>query len=389
MNKINNTGVLSEQEIRKYKIIVNGKDENYQTASYDLTLGTCHYVYDKDSNHVGENSPKVNWKLMYIGDDEERKILNMRAPYYGQYESDPHSLIIPPYGSAIIELQEEIDTYSVSKKYNILVVGRFDLKLSKVYQALISQQATQVEPLYKGKLYCFIHNLSKAEVRLRRGEKIATIEFSYAGSALTPCERAQIIKAKSKEVIKKYDEVLGSTQEKMGIAEVRWFYYSDRLPKECGLNRFYTEVDQKLTETLEKTKTEFDDYVSKEQTISKLVDRVSNRIQQNTKRVEMFIMLITTVLSFGLGSLIWVFYQQLVQVTEHQKVLESIMNTCLSGETLISGMKLSFDMIPFWSVLIWITIIYAVVSGIILSLYGPEKGKQNDSKEKDVDKESA
>ena len=75
-----------------------------------------------------------------------------------------------------------------------MIVGRFDLKIKAIYKGLISQQATQVEPCYKGKLYCFIHNLTAKEIRLQREEAIATIEFSYAGASTDKEEINNIIK---------------------------------------------------------------------------------------------------------------------------------------------------------------------------------------------------
>lgn len=57
------------------------------------------------------------------------------------------------------------------------MAGRFDLKLSTIYKGLISQQATQVEPCYYGRLFCFVHNLSSKEIHLKHKDKVATIEF--------------------------------------------------------------------------------------------------------------------------------------------------------------------------------------------------------------------
>lgn len=41
-----NGGVLTEQEMRYFKVIEAPNNDSFQIASYDLRLGTCHYVFD-------------------------------------------------------------------------------------------------------------------------------------------------------------------------------------------------------------------------------------------------------------------------------------------------------------------------------------------------------
>ena len=185
-------GVLTEGEIKKLGIITNGDASCYQLTSYDLRLGSCHYIFDKSSGPSGPG-----WTLVHIGSMQQLRKLNQNviidAQKYHPPKGSRNILTIPAYGSAIVELKEVVDTYSAAVQENKLIVGRFDLKLSRVYQALISQQATQVEPLYKGRLYCFIHNLGDKQIELQEDEKIATIEFSYAGINLEEKERKEII----------------------------------------------------------------------------------------------------------------------------------------------------------------------------------------------------
>ena len=100
--------------------------------------------------------------MIYIGDANEDD-LNKNYPIAEWYKrpdgTRSRTLTIPRFGSALIQLQQIINTYDIAYEKKILIVGRFDLKLSRVHEGLISQQATQVEPCYYGKLFCFIHNL--------------------------------------------------------------------------------------------------------------------------------------------------------------------------------------------------------------------------------------
>lgn len=325
-------GVLTEGEIKKLGIITNGDASCYQLTSYDLRLGSCHYIFDKSSGPSGPG-----WTLVHIGTMQQLRKLNRNVIVDEQKYHPPKGsrniLTIPAYGSAIVELKEVVDTYSAAVQKNKLIVGRFDLKLSRVYQALISQQATQVEPLYKGRLYCFIHNLGDKQIELRENEKIATIEFSYAGTSLTEEERKDIIEKKKDEIVEKYKKSGYSGKGKLGIREVRWFYEQGRLPSDCGLNRLYGQVEQKVTSASERFDQQFSDYFEKESTLVKITDRVTDRMQAQRKNLEALVAVVTAILSLGIGSLIWMFYQELVGLMERQQFYEELLYNKLAEET--------------------------------------------------------
>lgn len=268
-------GILTGKEIICHELIVS-EDKEKQKASlkpttYDLTLGEGHYVYSGD----GVNKEK-RWKLVFIGKKERMEELNKSGAEIEKYdwpEKKRTYLTIPAYGSALIQLRETIDTYSVAKDKKVLVVGRFDLKLGNVHKGLISQQATQVEPYYRGKLFCFIHNLSNRDIELKYGEKIATIEFSYVSCFCGEQKREEIIKDLENMNREKYGD--NSYCEANGIAEIRYFRAQDKLPDDCGLlglkDRILEEIkEDEIVEKLAKS----------DSFMEKLVQKIGKKLQK-------------------------------------------------------------------------------------------------------------
>lgn len=371
--------VLTRDELKRFHLIQNSDDDSYQLTSYDLRLGSCHYVFnhptESNSSRVGSES---GWQLIHIGSDEELGRLNENSKGSLKYEVPKalrHTLTIPPYGSAIIELKEIVDTYTVAVKDSKLIVGRFDLKLSQVYQALISQQATQVEPLYRGKLYCFIHNLSGRYISLQEGDKIATIEFSYAGEQLSENERKALISKSSekKKRPKKYTISPYATKDGLGIQEVRWFYERNRLPSDCGLNGLYSDVEKRVTEAAKHFEQTFENYFEKEDNLKMIAERVQSRIREQQRNLEMLVAVVTGAASLGVGSLLWMFYQELVKLISWQ----GFINTYLSGkcEALEIGLdKITLEHSP-WLMLYIGVILIVLVAAFFIYYYTKHRGK--------------
>ncbi|MBD8896026.1 hypothetical protein IG626_08425 [Desulfovibrio desulfuricans] len=231
-------GTLTGEEMKKYSIFRSPRqceeipDKKYQATTFDLRLGEGHYLYDG-----ADATGRRKWRCVYIGEEERFQELNNNpgSEKFDRPDSDrPNTLLIPAFSSALIQLYEVVDTLTVAQREGILVVGRFDLKLSRVHQGLISQQATQVEPCYCGRLFCFLHNLSNKSIELKYKDAIATIEFSYVSCAHN-----------SVDVNKVVDDLVAhnSSEERYnkaycdgkGITDVRYFWADERLPEECGL----------------------------------------------------------------------------------------------------------------------------------------------------------
>lgn len=223
-----------EEEEEEKKEIPHDK---YQATTFDLRLGEGHYLY-------GKNSDK-KWRCIYIGEGELDAINQGCSEKFSRPEGPhPNTLTIPPFGSALVQLHEIVDTLTVAEEKKILLVGRFDLKLSNVHQGLISQQATQVEPCYRGRLFCFLHNLSSKEVKLKYKDDLATIEFSYVSCIHNEKEVDKVIASlKEKNHSKsRYNKKYCSCN---GIDDIRYFYETGKLPDECGLLSFYDMLIKK------------------------------------------------------------------------------------------------------------------------------------------------
>lgn len=279
------SGLLTGKQIKEYDLIVPIEDDNLQDASYDLTLGDRHYLYEDTGK----------WNAVFLGKSHDLikantgfspgSPLELTAPRRGGGK-----LVIPPFGSAIVQLNETIDLRTVAQKKRLLIAGRFDLKLKSIYKGIISQQATQVEPCYKGKLYCFLHNLGSQEVILEMGEPLATIEFSFVGQGLGEKIRADIIDETIKKKVAKFENSKFS-EPKEGITDIRWLYERNMLPHECGIAPIYNLVIGNVGEAVTK-------HLEKSDTIDRLVERVGNRLNEKQNMMKIVISLVATVITF-------------------------------------------------------------------------------------------
>jgi len=227
-------GVLSEDEIKKHNLVIDPKPAQFSPTVYDLSLGRFHYVYEIGNDGIAKRTAvcigtasELNQENAIAGDEFEK-----------QTGTANRSLLrIPALGAALIELHEIVDTLSVAKNPSvILITGRFDLKLSLVNRGLVSQQGTQIEPCYKGRLYCFVHNFSSEDIILTRDQKIASIEFSYVSCFCSHDKRKEVRDNLVARNNSRYKEDEYCTPGE-GIRNVR--YFSSRpdikLPEACGL----------------------------------------------------------------------------------------------------------------------------------------------------------
>lgn len=284
------SGLLSSKEIKDNKLIepMSTADELMPPASYDLTVGDRHFLYAESGS----------WQPIFLGSVDDLKKANaeidsespmwLSQPFHGG-----DRLIIPAFGSAIVQLAETIDLCTVAEKKHLLIAGRFDLKLKAIYKGLISQQATQVEPCYKGKLYCFLHNLGEQEVSLELGEKLATIEFSYVGQELKEEDRKKIIEKTIDQNKKKY--VNSPFVDEAGIKDIRWLHQCGMLPKDSGIAPIYHLVHHNLESEIEK-------YLETSDAVEKLAERVDSKMSEKQNAIKIVFALITAVITFFTGS---------------------------------------------------------------------------------------
>lgn len=371
-HSITTAGLLSKQEITKYSLIHDCEDKCLQAGSYDLRVGDRHFVFE-DSGR---------WRAIFLGEANELAQANDQLP------SDPslilqlprqgyNDLVIPPFGSAIIQLKETVDLYTVAETENLMIAGRFDLKLKAIYKGLISQQATQVEPCYKGKLYCFVHNLGSQAVKLQKNDKIATIEFSYVGQNLSKEDREKIIKDTIRANQEKYKSDK-FTFKGTGIKDVRWLK-SERLPEECGIAPIYNLVHGNIGE-------EVDKQLEKTSTIDKLAARVENRLSEKQNVFKIVLSLVVAVITFFTANFLMevnaelkYFSQELSFLIERDSELEASALEAIRGHT----QELSDVRNTMWKVsIVLLMVIVVLMFRLLRSYMRPNKEQKWERKRK-------
>ena len=66
------------------------------------------------------------------------------------------------------------------------IAARFGLSVSLFFQGIILSNGPQIDPGFRGRLFCLLFNTSSAEVQLKRGQHYATMEFMKLLEPTTP-----------------------------------------------------------------------------------------------------------------------------------------------------------------------------------------------------------
>lgn len=135
-----NRALLDKKSIEKLvlskTLLLSASIENIKPASYDLRLADSAWCQGK-----------------YITLDEKNP-----------------TLTIPKYSYVIVQAIEKAD-------FPRFIAGRFDLKVSLFFKGIILSNAPQVDPGYKGGLFCLLFNTTDIDQGLTRGQHFASIEF--------------------------------------------------------------------------------------------------------------------------------------------------------------------------------------------------------------------
>lgn len=129
-------GATIRSFVRGKALLVRADMENVQSASYDLRLGTHAWCQGK-----------------FIELDE-------RNP----------SLRIPPYSYAIVTAEEEA-------RLPRFITANYDLTVSRFMDGIILSNGPQVDPGYRGSLFCTLFNGSDVARGVTIGKHFATIQF--------------------------------------------------------------------------------------------------------------------------------------------------------------------------------------------------------------------
>ena len=136
----NDTGVLLSDAIKFYvssgKMISPFNEKNLKPAEYELT--------------VGDQAMKGGEFVRLEGVDSE--------------------LNIPPFEVVVVKTAETINLPR-------FLIARWNIRVTWAYKGLLWVGGPQVDPGFVGHLFCPLYNLSNENVKLRKGEAIAVMDF--------------------------------------------------------------------------------------------------------------------------------------------------------------------------------------------------------------------
>ena len=125
-------------------------DKNLRGSSYDLTIGEEYYV--------GQD---------FSGTKLKTEKLEPTQAFW-----------IPPHAVCFILSAEWLE---LPKE----ISAKVSLRMSYIYAGLVLTSQPPFDPGYKGRAIVMLHNLSSEPVSMRRGDRVATIEFMKLSSATT------------------------------------------------------------------------------------------------------------------------------------------------------------------------------------------------------------
>lgn len=136
---------LIELLIKNDMLLRDAKSDLVSNASYDIRLGD-EYFYSGKIEKLSSNDPFI---------------------------------MIEPYDYVIASCHE-------GANFPRDVSARFDVSVNLFCQGIILSNSTQVDPGFRGKLFCLLFNTSNKSVCLKRGEHFVTIEFQKLLEPTTP-----------------------------------------------------------------------------------------------------------------------------------------------------------------------------------------------------------
>lgn len=149
--------VLSKESIKKlckneHPLIEKYEDSNFQPSSYDISIGNQYYLYRKGKKKVKE--------MIQLLEENE-------------------SIKIPPNELCYVISKEKLNMPDD-------LVAHVSLKTDLIKKGVILAAQPPVDPLYRGKIYAMLYNLSNKEVCISKNETIMTLEFVKLDSSYKP-----------------------------------------------------------------------------------------------------------------------------------------------------------------------------------------------------------
>ena len=141
-------------------------DPNHQDAGVLLSDQIAYYARNHQLiDPFAPDDLRPAGYCLHVGD--EFMIAGQRYNFEKQKLRD---LTIEPYEVAVIKIKEKVCLPR-------FLIGRWNIKVGLAYKGLMWVGGAQVDPGFKGHLYCPIYNLSNRPVRLEQGDQLAVIDF--------------------------------------------------------------------------------------------------------------------------------------------------------------------------------------------------------------------
>ena len=175
---------IIELMIKCGMLLENANENNIQGASYDLTIGEEYF-------HKGEI-----------------KTLDDKKPF-----------IIMKAGDYILVSSKEIANLPRD------IAGRFDITVGLFCKGVILSNGPQIDPGFRGKLFCLLFNTSSEKVQLKLGQHFTTIEFDKLIEPTVPYK--------------------GTYQNKLQLKD-----YLPEIVKESAINKIITDIEELKKEKL-------------------------------------------------------------------------------------------------------------------------------------------
>lgn len=120
------------------------------------------------------------------------------------------SVSIPPNGLIYIQFLEELNI-------PYYMIARFNLRVKQVYRGLLLGTGPQVDPGFKGHLFCPIHNFTDEDKQIKYREELGTIDFEkttrFGEVTLNEGARESLNGLRDSEIRRRYHEVQGRDGE--------------------------------------------------------------------------------------------------------------------------------------------------------------------------------
>jgi deoxycytidine triphosphate deaminase len=132
-------------------LITPFEGDHLRGSSYDLTVGEEFYIGQHDAEFTVETQRLRN----------------------------KQSFTIPPHAVCFILTEEKIHL-------PMNITARVSLRMTHIYAGMVLTSQPPFDPGYDGKVVVMLYNLSSAPFHLKRGERVATIEFTELKEAALP-----------------------------------------------------------------------------------------------------------------------------------------------------------------------------------------------------------